>query len=633
MPKDKKDQQFSKGNQETSYNKEAEDAQDRQEYQKAIEGKDTKLPLHERLQVLSSSFKLKMHLGLGVYFYFPLVMLLILFFSRELNDIFWLNISEASLKGFMFTYTQVLFFSWIPEMIFSTPEDPYAYVSTILSFLNAGSSPDTVIFVPTIYMLFHSVVSLLIMWIIVLSLDKKFLNRPSTLGEKWEFIFRKALEKSHQTQQSISRVQKYTAAIKDVKPFIQEVKKKITMGDKYLLTFSYYLPVYKFFFGRQDSIRANMLAGSLNSRWEAHKKLKQEVESQEKFIDMLTIGYFFGDTPRDDVKRSITTSLPYKFSAIDGSSFNDLETLFTPANKPLLKRNVFILLSTTILLKNQILPPLYRYLKKHHGIVYNRTQRQFISNARNIYEQYAKTLRYYNSYEEYQLPLSLQYDYPFTDPNVDLSHKLSLNINLFNNTQQAVVGYVNEIDSLLPNTEDFDLPQPAFNTVFTKNLKRIEDRLVEYVVKRCEIDPNITQIDFKEPGALEAKTRQSVKDIIIGSLVREIDLLAEPPNLLIFQNGTFEEIQTPAIKINNATSNIILQQMNLTSYGLFKNQLGTLNLGIINYTIDQIYAGLGINNRVKSSIDTIMNDFRVYPSFDSINAFLITKQKELESLQ
>lgn len=632
MPKDSK-KNFSKGNNETSYNKDAEDAQDRKEYQKAIEGDKTKVPLIERVQVLASSFKLKMHLGLGVYFYLPILFLCFLFFIQELNDLFWLNLNESSMKEFMFTYTQVFFFSWIPEIIFSTPEDPYAYVSLILGLLEVGTTPDTFVFIPTAYMLFHALSSLIVMWIIILALDKTFLNRPSTLGEKWEYIFRKSLEKSHQSQKSISKVQKYTTAIKDIKPFIQEVKKKKTLGDKYLLTFSYYLPVYKFFFGRQDSIRANMLAGSLNTRWETYKKLKQEVESQEKFIDMLSIGYSFGDTPRDDVKRSITKDVPYKFSSIDGTAFNDVNEIFSERNKPLLKRNVFILLSTTILLKNQILPPLYRYLKNHHGIVYNRTQKQFISNARNIYELYATTLKYFNSYEQYQLPLSLQYDYPFTNPEVDLSHKISLNINLFNNTQQSIVGYVNEIDSLLPNTEDFDLPQPAFNTVFTKNLKQIQDRLVEYIVKRCEMDPNITQIEFKEPGVLKAKTIKAVKDIIIGSLVCEIDLLAEPPFLKVFENGALVEIKTPAIKINNATSNIILQQMNLTSYGLFKNELGTLNLGIINYTIDHIYAGLGINKRVSSSIDAIMNEFKVYPSFDSVNAFLITKQKELESLK
>jgi hypothetical protein len=633
MPDNKKDNQFSKGNAETNYNKEAEDAQDRQEYQKAIEGKDTKLPLSERLEVLASSFKLKMHAGLAVYFYFPVLMLGFLFFAREINDLLWIDVGEQSVRSFMFTYTQIFFFSWIPEFIFSTPEDPYAYVSTILTFLGVGQTPDMVFLIPTAYMLFHSIASIIIMWMLVAVFDRSFLDRPSTLGEKWEYIFRKSLEKSLQTQQSISRVQKHTAAIKDVKPFVNEVKKKVTFGDKYLLTFSYYLPVYKFFFSRQDSIRANMLAGTLNKRWENHKKLKQEVESQEKFINMLTIGYLYGDTPRDAVKRSITSSLPYKFSSIKGEAFNDIEGIFKPENKPLLKRNIFILLSITVLLKNQILPPLYRYLKKHHGIVYNRTQRQFISNGRKIYEEYASTLKYFNSYEEYQLPLSLQYDYPFTDPMMDLSHKLALNINLFNNTQQSVVGYINEIDSLLPGTEDFDLPQPAFNKVFTINLKRIEDRLVEYVVQRCEIDPNISQINFKEPGILEAKSRKVIKDVIIGALVREIDLLAEPPHLKVFKHGAFVEIETPAIKINNATSNIILQQMNLTSYGLFKNELGTLNLGIINYTIDQIYASLNITNRVQSSIDTIMNEFKVYPSFDSINAFLITKQRELENLK
>jgi len=357
MADNKKENQFSKGNTETNYNKEAEDAQDRQEYQKAIEGADTKLPLHERISVLASSFKLKMHAGLTVYFYFPVILLGILFFAREINDLFWINIGEQAVMSFMFVYTQIFFFSWLPEFIFSTPEDPYAYVSMVLTFLGVGTASDTVFLIPTAYMLFHSVSSLIVMWILTIAFNKRVLDRPSTLGEKWEYIFRKSLEKSLQTQQSISRVQKHTAAIKDVKPFVNEVKKKVTFGDKYLLTFSYYLPVYKFFFSRQDSIRANMLAGSLNQRWENHKKLKQEVESQEKFINMLTIGYLYGDTPRDDVKRSITSSLPYKFSSIKGEAFNDIEGIFKPENKPLLKRNIFILLSITVLLKNQILPP------------------------------------------------------------------------------------------------------------------------------------------------------------------------------------------------------------------------------------------------------------------------------------
>ena len=376
-----------------------------------------------------------------------------------------------------------------------------------------------------------------------------------------------------------------------------------------------------------------MLAGILNKRWEALKKEKQEIQNKEKFIDLISSGFSFGDTERDSIKKDITENIQYKFNGPNKKYFHRKEDIFLPENIKYLRRNAFILICTTVILKNQILPPLLRFLEKKYKIKYNRSEKSFISYARKIHAQYTLQKSYFNGYIQYDLPLSLQYDYPFASSTSNQSEEISKNINDFNKMQQAVVGYVNEIDSLLPKSEEFDLPQPAFNAIFIQNLNKVKRIITQYITKRITIDENSSKVRKTHPEKIHAKTELIVSKIIINSFVRELDLMMDPPNVKIFSEGAYQEIEVPVIKINSKTGNLILQTMNLTSYGLFKNELSTLNLGFINYTIDEIYTELDIESRIKSTISYLADEMSVYESFDSVNTFLELKEGELRELQ
>lgn len=157
----------------------------------------------------------------------------------------------------------------------------------------------------------------------------------------------------------------------------------------------------------------------------------------------------------------------------------------------------------------------------------------------------------------------------------------------FSATKNSIDRYINEIDLWLPDTEDFDLPQSEFIALFSSNIIRIENRLASYVINQCQ--PDLRDIINFDDQHFKAVVRNSVKNIVITPLVQTMDLLAEPKNIKVLKENEWLELYTPAIKINNATGNLILQQMNLYSYKVFKNELFNIDLNTIDHITSRIY--------------------------------------------
>jgi len=303
-------------------------------------------------------------------------------------------------------------------------------------------------------------------------------------------------------------------------------------------------------------------------------------------------------------------------------------------NIPTLKRNMLILLSTTVILKNQILPPLFRFLHKKYGIKYNRAEKSFISNARKIYTEYDKTKEYFSEYKQYDMLISLQYDYPFYGKKeYDLSLYVSKNINEFNKMQMAIIGYMNEINSLLPKAQNFHEPQPAFVAIFVKNIYLINLSIANYIAQRLRYDPAVRNTLKKTPEKVKAKCLAVSRDLITGSFVKRMALQEDPPLIKIYADGEYVDGDTDAIKINIKNNNLVLGVMNLSSYGALKNGISTMGLGQINYVMDQVYTELDIDRSMQSTLDGIMINHRVYESFDSIISFLEDKESELKELE
>ena len=636
MPADK-NKDYTPPKKETSYNtgKEGGNFESEKDYQEKIEGGHG-LTIKGRAKVLLSSFQIKLQIVYSIFIYIPII--LSIMYGLELVYKDFLEIFTASdIQDYILFQTQVFYFSWIPEIIFATPEDSEAYLSLILGYIGAGSNNFLLSISPIIYMVFHLLISYIIIWGLVFSLKRDLLKDPDTYGEKWRKVFEKALGQTLQSQGMGKDLRKNVKKMNKIKPFIEEVKKNSKGKSKYFKMFSNFLPVYKFFFNKQDSIRANQLAGTLNQRWENRKKVKQTIGNEDKFFNLLDSGYKYGETPRDDVKRDIVDNLKYLFISDKNKIFHKKIDIFKEGNLKNKKRNVFVLLCATTLLKNQILVPLYRYLEKEHGIVYNRSQKQFISGSRKIYEVYVKESISFNNYKIYDFPLSIQYDYPFQIENkkkVDLSYPVSVSINKLNKTQQTILGYVQEIDSLLPKTAEFGNTNSAFNDIFIKNINLITVGISKYILERISYDKAILRsIEGKEDGLILAKIQKVVSDEIMGKLIIVGNIGADDEEIEIFENGDLTKIPVNKIKINKGTNRILLQQMSLTSYSLLKNELSTISLGYMNYIIDYIYNELEVKRDIKSTLDQIMWEYKMYDSFNSINMFLIQKSRELQKLK
>lgn len=616
-----------------------EDALNALDYQKALEEQKAKLPFHERAIILLKSFKLYLHSTMFFLIYFPLLLTVSSYLLNQPEFILY-SLDLESVVNFQIMYAKVLFFAWVPELFTIFSENPNFYFELLISyfvepFLGYQPGYEEMHIMSSVYMWFHQMASMFIMWLIVMSKNPYFLTKPKTLGERWEKRFDKQYARANQSQtDKTGKIQKATKKLRDLKPFLAEVKKGVGGRKKYVNTFVHFLPVYRFFFNIQDSIRANMLAGQLNQRWEDMKREKQEIQNLEKFLDLINSGYGYGDTPRDDVKRSIVNDMKYEFKGPGGKVFHDKKEIFAKGNEKTLKRNAFILLSTTVILKNQILPPLLRFLESKYGIKYNRSEKSFISNARKVYSEYAKTKEYFSEYRQYDFLISLQYDYPFYGKDeYDLSTYVSRNINAFNKMQQAITGYMNEIDSLLPKAENFHEPQPAFVAIFVKNIYLINVTIANYLAQRLSYDPALRNTIKKTPDKVKAKCLAISRDLITGSFVKRMALQEDPPLIKIYEEGEYVNGDTDAIKINIKNNNLVLGVMNLSSYSSLKNAISTMGLGEINYVMDQVYTELDIDRSMQSTLDGIMGKHDVYESFDSMISFLEEKELILKGLE
>lgn len=639
-------------------------AKDNIEYQKNLEGSEKKVSLKKKLYVLLTSFKVKFQLVSLVFIYTPIILTMMFFGGDKINELLYLDILQ-DFDSIFLTYSQWVYFSFIPEFLYPLITGDIYLDSVIKFYMSYGASPSVA---PLIY-LWHSLIFYIVTaWIIAILVTFNIRKKPKyyimiwmppmTLGEVWEYIFKKALQKSNQSLRTDYKLQKYAKRLTNVKYFKKAVESGVGVlpWNKYTNKFTQYLPVFKFFFSRQDSIRANMLAGELNARWEDVKTKKQEVQTVDKFFDLLDSGFKFGATPRDDIKRSITTTLPYSFINIKGEFFHNKEDIFNKENERLLKRNTFILLMCTLIVKNQILPPLLRFLNKNYGVKFNSSEKMFMSNARKIFTIYKRTNSKFDKFKNYDLPISLQYDYPFNEidsSGIEVNNKkpISESIAGLNDLQLAVSGYVNEINSLLPKLDDFELKQPAFNSIFINNVDRIQGLISNYILKRCFLDSSLlATIEKKKEDMYKESNDQSIKDIsskdllrvtvsnnvtkyIMEPLVGRMPLMPDAPLCRMYRDGVFLEINAPSIKINKKTNRLILQQMNLSAYSLFKNQLNTLSLGQINYTIDRVYKELEVDKTPNTTLDAIISSHKIYYTFNNFIAYLEEKENQLKDLQ
>jgi hypothetical protein len=230
--------------------------------------------------------------------------------------------------------------------------------------------------------------------------------------------------------------------------------------------------------------------------------------------------------------------------------------------------------------------------------------------------------------------ISLQYDYPFYgEKEYDLSLYVSKNINEFNKMQQAIIGYMNEINSLLPKAQNFHEPQPAFVAIFVKNIYLINVTIANYIAQRLRYDPAVRNTLKKTPEKVKAKCLAVSRDLITGSFVKRMALQEDPPLIKIYADGEYVNGDTDAIKINIKNNNLVLGVMNLSSYGALKNGISTMGLGQINYVMDQVYTELDIDRSMQSTLDGVMGRHNIYESFDSIIAFLELKEEELKGLE
>jgi len=651
MPKDKSSQNKDFSNQSAkNFDQNDADKQNKQGYQEGFEKAKSKVDLTEKIYIYLTSFRVKAHAMMFVILYFPMLMTLALFAGDSLQDIMYFNTDDVlDMPTIIFNYTNIIFFSWIPSLLFTLMESNYT--NWILGFFS-NLVPINALTAPMIYLWVNAIVSWVMLWTIALlwtlnvNVKPKFWSTivmsPRTLGEKWEYIFSKSVQKMQQSLRDDRSIEKGAKLLTNLKFFLKEVDAGVTTGwfksAKYKNDFTQFLPVYKLFFNRQDSIRANMLAGRLNKRWEEIKYKKQELQTEAKFFSLIESGYKFGKTPRDDVKMDIVNNIPYFFVSNSGSIFQEKKEIFLPENRNILKRNLYVLLIVTIVLKNQILPPILRFIKKKYNIDYNRNEMIFLSNSRRIFREYRKNgLEVFDKFHNYDLPISLQYDYPYNvleKKLIDSSKEVSESINEFGKTQLAVYGYVNEINSLLPKLEDFDLPQPAFNAIFIKNLNNISEALQRYIIKRLSIDPVFVAAAMieKDSKFLEEKIKDSIAECILNPLVIRMPLLKDPDLQQIYEESRLSETISKKIKINETTNNLILQQMNLTSYSVFKNELNNLSLGQVNYTIDHLYKKLGLNSSIHTTLESIFDKYKVSYTLKSIDKFLNIKEKELISL-
>lgn len=629
------------------------------QYQERIEG-GHKLSSLSKAKITADSFKSYKAPVLFVFFILPLILA---FLNIVSSHAYFQGITPSHLlQNIASTYADFVLLGFIPEYIFNTvyfvmgAESTYAdFWFGVIGKLVAIDAASKIWIVETAYVLFHIVFAYATYHLIFYAMfGSGFWKQPLTPGEKLKATYQSNLAKSKQSLNSDEYIQTAQKKKEDVKKFIKATNESMPISVKiknklssmipfvkkdqegYKFRFINYSPVFKHFFTQFDSIRANTLAGELNQRWEQHKKNKQTIDSDEKMLSLLNAGYKYGESERDEVKLDIVKKLPYTFKNDKGEVFNDPKQIFSPGNSVASqKRNMLILLSATSIFKNQILTPIYKHLEANHDIKFNQVERRFISNGRKVFESidYGQNERF-DSYTVYPLPLSLQYDYPFAHGK-DISIDIAKSLNDYVSMQQAIIGYVNEIDALLPpyKKEDPAIYQSKlvpFSKLFLQNIERVEDVIFDYLYDRIKYNPASSE---KSDDVLSSKIRQVIKQDCIGRLVNIAT--SNNPKISVFRSREYQELSIAKLKFKEG-GNIHVktnEPINLSAYSLFKNQMVTLGLPQLNHMIDRVYQETNISESLRTSLDQIMGEYDVYASFTHIDKFLFEQSKKLEELR
>ena len=567
------------------------------------------------------------------------------------------------LNGLLGLYAQWPLLAIIPEFVYEQLAylhgGPASYSSFWMSVANSIVTVDSVKWiwvVDSVHALVHTILAYPLYFIVFYVLSKMtkmdLWGQPMTQGERALAGYQKSLGKSNQTLKSDSDNKKANKKKKDVSSFITKVNddtpslvkikswlsKKVPYVDgsaEYTYKFTNYSPVFKHFFAQRDSIRANQLASEMNARWEDKKRSNQQINSDEKMFSLLESGYEFGETDRDEIKTYIVQNIPYGFTDDKGVIFHNPREIFSRGDTiGTVQRNVFVLLSSTVILKNQILSPIYKYLSSAHNINFNRVEKIFISNGRKIYEaiDFGKNERF-DSYTLYPIPLSLQYDYPYI-ADKDINKKVSQSLNDYVTTQQAIIGCINEMDALLPSYKASMDPViyrnkvDDFQKIFMKNVKEIEDIIFMYVSERIFYNPGVSS---KEKSVLSSKIYQAIQKGVIDRVV-SIGHSSEN-KISVFENREYQLTSIDKMQFSSdGFLNLPDGYINLSSYSLFKNGLSTLGLPQLNHVIDRVYEESNVKAKLESSIGFIMDEYRVYSSFTLISAFLFEQSKKLEKM-
>ncbi len=605
------------------------------EYQERIDGGHD-ITTANKATVLLKSFKVKLKIILFLLFVVPIILSIALITFAMLAPQSSLSLPILNIVDF---YSKTIFLGFIPEYLFGFIGPNY-YTELLQKIPFSPSLDAPFVLKMVFYMWANLFISLVFSWVIYFIYSNLITREPlsstDALGERWRKKYEKALAATNQSQGSSETLQKSIQALGDIGPFIKEVARTT---NTYKEKFAAFYPVYKFFFNKQNSLAANKLAGLLNPRWEDIKNSKQNIKIDAKLFDLIDSGYEYGDTARFAIKKDIVKNIRYAFKNNKGELFHKKEELFLKKNSKFLKRNLLALLCVTSILKNQLLPPIYVYLKTKYKVEFNRSERKFISNFRKIYSEYTKHSKNFNNYKVYLVPISLQYDYPHL-PTRDLSHPISVSINKMDKMLLALTGFANEIDSLLPPTENFNDIHPAFNNIFTVNIGKINQVVCEYLLDRLSYDPNVKKYaKQKENGLIYSKIEAVVQKELLDFFFQVVDLTdpnqAPEEKMLLFKDGMVKQAIVPKIKLTpiRGKNTPVLQQMSIRSYSMFKNEISIISIGYINYLMDTIYSQLGFAREIKPILTHIITKYDIYTSMDSVSLYLHEKKLELERLR
>ena len=192
----------------------------------------------------------------------------------------------------------------------------------------------------------------------------------------------------------------------------------------------------------------------------------------------------------------------------------------------------------------------------------------------------------------------------------------------FTKMKMEIIFYMNEINCLLPKEENFYEPQPVFADIFVKNIYLINIRVAKYIARILSYDPAAMDTIKRTPEKIKATCLAVSRDFLTGSFVKRMALQEDPPLIKIYADGEYVNGNTDAIKINIKNNNLLLSVMNLSSYAALKNAINTLDLGQLNYIMDQVYTELDIDVICDREVEKMIKDAECSMFEDELNEIL-----------